>query len=174
MALPLELSTLANIAEILGASTIVGGALFASFQIREFRAQRREAVAVELMRSFSAPDLADAFNRIRELPDAITADELRARGPEIERAAIMITTSFETSGILVFRRMTSLEMVRELSGGITVVMWRKLCVWMETVRIENRQPSWGEWFQWLAEQLLRDEGASEENPAHLLHQNWRP
>ena len=97
-----DLSTLANLAEILGASTIIGGALFATFQIREFRAQRREAVAVELMRSFSAPDLAHAFNLIRELPDGITADDLRA-GARVRTRGDHDHDQLRDERILVFR-----------------------------------------------------------------------
>ena len=169
-----QLSTLANIAEILGATTIVGGALFAIFQIREFRAQRRDAVAVELMRSFSAPDLASAFNLVRGLPDGVSAAELRAKGPEVERAAIMICTTFEAIGVLVFRGVTTFRMVQELNGGIAFVMWRKLGRWTHELREENQQPSWGEWFQWLAEQLGREIEDAESNPAHLRHADWRP
>ena len=53
----IDLATLANIAEILGGLTIVAGAVFAVVQIREFRAQRREVVAVEMIRSFHDPDV---------------------------------------------------------------------------------------------------------------------
>ena len=87
-----DLATLANIAEILGALTIVGGVVFAVLQIREFRAQRSEAIAVELLRSFHDPDLAHAVNLIRNLPDGISAEDLRSKGMEYERAAVMISS----------------------------------------------------------------------------------
>ena len=115
-----DLATLANIAEILGALTIVGGVVFAVVQIREFRVQRREAVAVELIRSFHDPQLAHAVNLIRELPDGVSAEELRSKGPKYERAAIMISTTYETIAFLVFRQMTSFSMVRELTGLTTM------------------------------------------------------
>jgi hypothetical protein len=169
-----DLATLANIAEILGALTIVGGVIFAVVQIREFRAQRREAVAVQLLRSFHDPQLAQAVNLIRGVPDAVSADELRAKGPEYERAAVMISTTYETIAFLVFRKMTSFSMVRELTGGLAVVMWRKLARWTDTVRQEQAQPSWAEWFQWLAEQLVRDGDEKEAQPAYQKFADWRP
>ena len=169
-----DLATLANIAEILGALTIVGGVVFAVVQIREFRTQRREAVAVELIRSFHDPQLAHAVNLILELADGVSAEELRSKGPEYERAAIMVSTTYETIAFLVFRQMTSFSMVRELTGGLAVVMWRKLSRWMDTVRQEQAQPSWAEWFQWLAEQLERDSEQKEANPAYEKFADWRP
>ncbi len=169
-----DLAALANIAEILGTLTIVGGALFALFQIREFRAQRRQAAAVELTRSFQGPELAHAVNLIQELPEGVTAAELRAKGPEYEQAAVMVTTTYETIALLVFHELASFSMVRELTGGLGVVMWRKLSNWTNTVREEQSQPSWGEWFQWLGEQLARENAQKEAHPAYKRFAKWRP
>ena len=169
-----DLATLANLAEILGAFTIVVGVVFAVVQIREYRTQRREAVAVELIRSFHDPQLAHSVNLIRELPDGVSAEELRSRGPEYEKAAVMVSTTYETIAFLVFREMTSFSMVRELTGGLAVVMWRKLARWTDAVRQAQAQPSWAEWFQWLAEQLTREGEQKESNPAYVRFAEWRP
>lgn len=99
---------------------------------------------------------------------------MRARGPEYEPAAIMISTTFETIAYLVYRRMTSFEMVQDLVGGIALVMWRKLERWMEDLREEQAQPSWAEWFQWLTEQLRKVSDAKESSPAYSAHADWRP
>lgn len=169
-----DLGTLANLAEILGASTIVGGVIFAILQIREFRTQRQEAVVVELLRSFNDPQLAHAVNLVRQLPDGVSAEGLRAKGPEYERAAVMISTTYETIALLVFRKMASFSMVQELTGGLAVVVWRKLANWMETVRQEQAQPSWAEWFQWLVEQLIREGEKSDRRPAYERFSEWSP
>jgi hypothetical protein len=169
-----DLTTLANIAEILGTLTIIGGAVFGLIQIREHRAHRREAVTVELIRSFHDPALAAAVNLIRELPDGISAQELRSKGPEYETAAVLVSTTYETMAYLVFRRMTSYAIVRELTGGLAALMWRKLARWMETVRQEQAQPSWAEWFQWLADQLAHDSEQKEAHPAYVRFAERRP
>jgi hypothetical protein len=169
-----DLTTLANIAEIAGGLAILSGGVFAVVQLREFREQRRQAVAVELVRSFSESAHATAINLIRELPDGAPAELLRSKGREYERAATMLAVTYETVGLLVFREMASFSMVRELTGGITVVMWRKLGPWIETVRKEQGHRSFGEWFQWLAEQLARENSDKEAHPAHERYADWRP
>jgi len=169
-----DLATLANIAEILGTVTILGGALFAVVQIREFREQRRQVVTVELVRSFHDPDFARAVNLIRQLPDGVSADELRSKGSEFEQAAIMIATRYETMALLVFREMTSFAMVHELTGGLAIVMWRKLSMYMESIREEMGEPKFAEWFQWLGELLIRESEKSEPEPAYQMYANWRP
>jgi len=46
-----DLSTMANMAEILGVIIVVGGLIFAMLQMRQIRQQRRELAAIELFRS---------------------------------------------------------------------------------------------------------------------------
>ena len=169
-----DLASIANIAEIVGGLAIVTGGAFALVQLREFREQRRQAAAVELVRSFSEPTHANAVNLIQELPDGASAELLRSKGREYERAATMIGITYETIGLMVFREMASFAMVQELTGGLTVVMWRKLEHWVKAVREEQGHRSFAEWFQWLAEQLAREGSAKEAHPAYERYAGWRP
>ncbi|MGI9294120.1 MAG: hypothetical protein ACR2PS_09080 [Pseudomonadales bacterium] len=75
-------------------------------------------------------------------------------------------------GLLVFKRIASLELVLDLAGGIISVMSRKLGQWQEDLRVEQNQPSWGEWFEWLGDQAIRHKTSS--NPAHIQHRDWQP
>jgi hypothetical protein len=168
----MDLQTLANISEIAGTVTIVGGTIFGLAQLSEFRKQRRDMIAAELTRSFMSAELSRAISIIRRLPDAVSAEELRQAGPETEQAAVLISTTFETMGLLVFERIAPFKLVQDLAGGIVVVMWRKLGPWLNTVRIEQSQPSWAEWFQWLAEQFEREKIS--QAPAYKKHRSWAP
>ena len=57
----MDLATYANIAEIFGAVTIVGGAIYAAVQFTESRGRRRDQVSVELFRAFSDSELGRAI-----------------------------------------------------------------------------------------------------------------
>jgi hypothetical protein len=46
----ISLSTLANLAEIIGAGSIITGLIFGWFQVRNFRLRQRNAVAINLGR----------------------------------------------------------------------------------------------------------------------------
>ena len=74
-----SLATLANLAEILGAIVVIGGVVFAVIQIRQFRRQRLEVAAIELVRSFQSPEFTRAFTLVLELPVGLSAAELRQR-----------------------------------------------------------------------------------------------
>jgi len=165
-----NLETISNISNIVGTATIVGGTIFGLIQLAEIKKQRRDAVASDLMRTFMDPEFANALTIIRSLPDGVSAEELRNAGPEAEKAAVLICTTFETMGLLVFRRIAPFALVVELAGGIAVVMWHKLGPWLTQIRLEQSQPSWAEWFQWLARrcELHKNNGA----PAYIKHDNW--
>lgn len=168
----MDLETLASISQIASAATIVAGTVFGLLQISEYRKQRRDSVAAELMRAFMTPELACAVALLRTLPDGVSAEELRRRGPEMEQAAVLVNMTFETMGLLVFERIAPFNLVLELTGGMIVVMWRKLGPWMLQVRKEQAQPSWAEWFEWLAMQCERRKTL--EAPAYSKHADWTP
>ena len=168
----MDLETVSSFSQIAGALTIVGGTIFGLIQLSELKKQRRDLIAGELMRTFMDADLASALTTIKSLPDGVSAEELRQAGPEAERAAVLVCTRFETMGLLVFEHIAPFALVVELAGGIIVVMWRKVGPWLEHIRAEQSQPSWAEWFQWLAQQC--EAAKLETVPAHRRKVNWTP
>jgi len=168
----LTISVLADFADIIGASTIVTGLAFGWYQIRQYRMQQRDAIAMSLTQTFYNRDLAQAIALLQPLPDGIRLDELRARGDTYFEAAVTVTTSFETMGLLVFKGIAPLDLVLDLAGGIVSTMSRKLGAWQEDMRSAQDQPSWGEWFTWLGDQAQRVK--HEVEPAHVRYRDWKP
>jgi hypothetical protein len=168
----MDLQDIGNIAQAVGAATVVGGTIFGLVQFFEYKQQRQEAVAAEVMRTFIGAEFAHALTILRGMPDAVSAERLREGGLEAEYAAVVVCMTFETLGVLVYKRIAPFPLVVDLSGGIVVVMWRKLGPWLVQIREEQKQPSWAEWFEWLAMQCERhkDEGA----PAYVKHVDWMP
>lgn len=168
----MTLETFGTIAQIVEAATVLGGTVFALVQLSELKLQRRDTVAAELMRAFLDAEFANAMSIIQHEPDTALVGSLQDIKPEVMRAAVQIGTTFETMGLLVFRRIAPFDLVLELAGGIAVVMWLKLCPLVRQMREEQSQPSFAEWFQWLAEQCQKhkDEGA----PAYQKHTGWAP
>lgn len=167
-----SLATWGNIADIIGAGSIVTGLIVGWIQIRHLRRQQRDAVAINLAQTFYSRDLARSIAILQPLPDGISLAELRELGEEYEQAAITVCTSFETMGLLVYKRIAPVDLVLDLAGGIVSVMCKKLRRWQEDLREEQQQPSWGEWFEWLGDLALKRKAASE--PAHIKHRNWKP
>jgi len=165
----LSLSTWASIAEIIGAGSIITGLILGVFQVRHFRVQQRNAVAVNLAQTFYSQDLAQAIGLLQNVPDDISLADLRAKGREYEQAAITVCTSFETMGLLVHEGIAPMQLVLDLAGGIVATMRRKLSRWLDDLREEQQQPSWGEWFEWLGDQAAAVKHAGD--PAHVRLRN---
>lgn len=168
-----DISTLANIAEIIGVLIVVGGLLFAMIQTRQFRQQRREMAAIELFRFFGSPRFAEAYRTILLMPDDMSAADIRSERPGLEKSAMLISTTMESIGVMTFQRIVPFVVVNNLVGSSAVILWRKLEHWVSTLRTETGEPYAFEWFQWLAERL--DENHLDDpRPAYEAHRNWVP
>lgn len=169
-----DLETLANLAEVFGALTIIGGLLFAVIQVRQYRQQLRETATLELMNRFQTPEFAQAFRTLRSLPDDVPSSKLNADNPETEAAAMFVCSVYETVGVLVFRRILPFQVVEDLTGGAIALCWRKLRTWIQEIRVETSNDQVFEWFQWLAERCAEQQQIESKSlPAYRAHQNWR-
>lgn len=165
-----SLTTYAAIAELFGGLAIIGGAIFGVIQLGEFRRTRRYQAAAELCRGFTEPDLARAVILLTSLPDGISRADLKARGPEYEAAAQIVGMTFETMGLLVHKDIASFSIVQELAGGLLLMMWRKIGTWVRETRIEQRNPRFGEWVEWLADRVEARESSIQ--PAFEAYADW--
>ena len=167
-----NLQLVVDISQVVASITVIGGTFFGLAQLKEFRKQRQDTVAGDLMRSFMSAELTNAITIALNFSDGVKAEELRSKGPDAERAAVLIETTFETMGLLVFERIAPFSLVLSLAGGTIVLMWRKLGPWVAELREAQSNPSDGEWFQWLAEQC--EHRKKSQTPAYIQHRGWLP
>ncbi len=167
----MDLNTLANVAEVIGAAIVLGSVVFAVLQLANFRRQRYDMAALELARSFQTPEFAHALRLVLSLPDGVTAERMR-EDPQYEDAAMLVSLTFESVGIMVHRRITSLDMVWELMGVVVLAAWKKMSVWASQQRMEQGGEKFDEWIQWLCDQLTRHQQGVD--PAYLKYRDWRP
>jgi len=155
------------------AIVILVTAIVGVVQLRQLREQRRDAAAIELMRSLQDTTFSHAFRLILALPEGISAAELSAGGPELEEAAQILAFRFETFGLLVYRGTISFETMEELAGGATISIWNRLKDTARQTREAKGWPMYCEWFQWIAEQFEK-RGRLQQVPAHLRLRDWNP
>ena len=167
----MDLSTVANFAEVFGALVVIGSVAFAFVQLAHFRRQRADMAAIELAHSFQTPEFTRAIRLVLTFPDGITAEEIR-RDPEKEEAAMLVSLTLESVGIMVHRRVVALDVVWELMGGMVLASWKKMEAWAQRQREEQGGEKFDEWIQWLCEQLERH--AVDNQPAFQKHRDWRP
>ncbi len=160
-------------AEIFSAIVVIGGIIFAVIQMRQTRQQRRELAAIELFRSFGSPAFADAYRNVLHYPDGVDAKQLKQEYPDGEQFAMMICTTLESVGVMMYQRIVPSAVVNNLIGSSTIILWRKLETWVQDLRIELDNPFAFEWFQWLA-MTLSDLQNDSDRPAYEAHTEWQP
>jgi hypothetical protein len=162
-----------NLANAVNAVAVTAGVVFAAAQIRDYRRQRRRDAMLELVRSFQSPAFTRALRRMNALPDAASRATIRAElGPDGEDDIFLLGLTWESLGVLLYRRELTFDVMDDFFSGAIIISWRKLSVFVdEDRRFMQRETVW-EWFQWLAEQMLARELATPPAPAHLAHKNW--
>ncbi len=168
-----DLSTLANMAEILGVIIVVGGLFFAVLQMRQIRQQRRELAVIELFRFFGNPRFSKAYQLLLHLPDGMSAEDFRTNQANLADAAMLVSSTMENIGVMTFQRIVPFVIVNNLLGSSVVILWRKLQNWAVALRVELGDEAAFEWFQWLAERL-EDYQPRDPHPAYEVHKEWMP
>ena len=167
----MDLSTIAN---LINAIAVTAGVIFAAAQIRQYRHRRQRDAMLELVRSFQSPAFTAALRRVLSLPDGADAVKIReVLGPDGEDAVYLVSLTWESLGVLVFRREVTLDLVDDFFSGPLVISWQKLKVYSEEWRRTLNRENGNEWFHWLAERMLEREKTSPPIPAYVAHRHWR-
>jgi hypothetical protein len=166
-----SISTLAN---LINAIAVTAGVIFAAVQIRQYRQRRQRDAMLELVRSFQSPAFTAAYRRVLSLPDGADAAKIReVLGPDGEDAVYLVSLTWESLGVLVYRRQVTLDLVDDFFSGPLVISWRKLKVYSEEWRRTLNRETGNEWFHWLAERMLEREKTSPPVAAYVAHRDWR-
>lgn len=167
-----DLATWANVAEIVGGATVVGGVILALFQLHRYRTERRREALLTLMRAFQTYEWVRAGRVIGDLPDGVSYEEMQERPEEDRNAVWFHMATWESLGVMVNRGEVPLDLVEDFYSGMIQVSWRKLERYVEESREALDRETYFEWFQWLAERIEEREAATPPEPAHVAHADW--
>src|SRR5437763_821350 len=167
----MDISTIAN---LINAIAVTAGVIFAAAQIRQYRQRRERDAMLELVRSFQSPAFTAALRRVLSLPDGADSAKIReVLGPDGEDAVYLVSLTWESLGVLVYRREVTLDLVDDFFSGPLVISWQKLKVYSEEWRRTLNRETGNEWFHWLAERMLEREKTSPPIPAYVAQCHWQ-
>jgi hypothetical protein len=167
----MDISTIAN---LINAIAVTAGVIFAAAQIRQYRQRRQRDAMLELVRSFQSPAFTAALRRVLSLPDGADSAKIReVLGPDGEDAVYLVSLTWESLGVLVYRRQVTLDLVDDFFSGPLLISWQKLKVYSEEWRRTLNRETGNEWFHWLAERMLEREKTVPPIPAYVAHRHWR-
>ena len=169
----MDLQLLANIAEIVGTLLVISGVFFGLVEIRHYRQQRQETAAMEIMRTFQSRNFTAALRLIMDYEQECLKCREKKIPQELQDAAMLVSTTLEAVGLMVYQRLVPFQTVQLLMGGTAQASWRVLQPHTEWLREKLGRPSVHEWFQWLAERMMEREQRSEPVPAYVAHRGWK-
>ena len=170
----MPLAQLANIAEIFGALLVVIGVFFALVEIRHLRQQRQETAAMEIMRAFQSPEFTRALRLVMDFERECSACRDESISQELQDAAMLVSTTLESIGLMVYQRIVPFSLVQQLMGGTIQASWRVLMPHTELLREKLCRPSIHEWFQWLSERMSEYPEYRDEEGAYSKYVHWKP
>lgn len=162
-----------TIFDILSKAAIIAGGLFAAIQLFQIRKQRSRESALQLLNSVQTPEFIEAMNIVYQLPTGLMKKSIEEKlGTEISKVMVM-HMQLESIGLLVFKKEIKLKLVTEFMRGPTLLFSNKMKDYYLEVRKINNDPNYGEWVQWLAEQIERKELKKSTKPAYIVYKNWK-
>jgi len=165
----MEISTVLSVVQT---AAIVAGGIFAGVQLRSLNKQRERESALQLLHSFQTREFTTGLIVVFSCSEGLSKGELEELiGDKIVEVNVLLET-FESLGILVFRREISLDLVDDFFSGPIVLAWKKLRNYVIGVRQQNNRETYEEWFQWLAEQFEKRESTAAPIPAHIAYRDW--
>jgi hypothetical protein len=169
-----NIELLANIAEIFGALLVISGVFFGLIEIRHYRQQRQEKASMEIMRAFQNNDFTCALRLVMDYEEECLRCEEENLPKDLQDAAMLVSTTLEAVGLMVFQRIVPFRLVQLLMGGVIQASWRVLRPHTEWLRDKLDRPSIHEWFQWLAERLDEYPEFQDETGAYAKYLDWKP
>ncbi|MCK4801580.1 MAG: DUF4760 domain-containing protein [Anaerolineales bacterium] len=168
----MNLQTFSVIVDIIGSLAVFAAIIFGLIQIKHFHRQRRDLAAIELVRSVQDSEFTKAYRLIHSLPEKVSASEFSAKGTEYVDAAHTLGMKYETIGLLVFRGVVPISAAEELVGGIAITLWKRLGPWVDSIRKEQSQELFLEWFQWFVNRL-EERNRDLQEPAYKRYYDWQ-
>ena len=167
------LETLALLGEFLGGTAVIVGVLFAVIQIRDRNQERQREVALELVHSFQTVQFAEALHILSQLPLGLDKKTIEEQLAGDFRLIYALMATWESIGILVFRREIRLGLVDDFFSGSILMSWERLKGFVAEDREQGGRDTYWEWFQWLSERMTERESAKPPVPAHIEHRGWK-
>ena len=162
---------LTQLAPILSFITVIIAIIFGVIQLKQFKTQRKDIAAVEIMRTMQDTQFTDSLHLINQSEQLDSVKEVHDQNPNLEKAIFAITTKFETLGFLVYKRVIPIDFVEQLVGGVCLALWQKLNLFVLDYRKVNDQKLFLEWFEWLS-YILKKRERDKAKPALEKFKNW--
>ena len=160
--------------DLVQTAAIVTGIVFGLRELGELQKSRELDTTLKLVDVIQNEATGVGVRRLFTLPANLPEEEFqRQLGDDLDNVMLLAAT-FESLGIMVYRREASLDLVDEMFGGVVGTAWDRVKPFISSERQRIGNPQMFEWFQWLAERLQEHRAKPGTAPAYVQHRDWKP
>lgn len=162
------------IVQIISTTAVILGILFGVLNLLNFQKMRKREAAILMLNSFQTNDFVRGLLLVFDMKDGVTKSEIDQLPKEDFLALYILLGTWERLGILVHSREIPLSLVDDAYSGPILISWQKLSNFVQEFRQLVQRDTGFEWFQWLAEQMQKQEQTSSAIPAYINFKCWKP
>jgi len=150
-----------SISAIVAAAGVLVGVALTVLQIRQQTKIRQMDLVMRLFSTFASDEFQEEYIKFLDLKINDYDEFVKTYGL---RGMFKVFSFFESVGILLNRKIISIDLVQQLFRQSIPIIWEKGKPIQIGMRRKYNQPSWGQWFEYLyneikkREQQLQQEG----------------
>jgi hypothetical protein len=162
-----------TIIDLLAKSSIIAAGIYGAIQLLQIKKQRARDSALQMLNSVQTPEFIEAMNIIYDLPKGLSKQEIEDYLGDKLTIVLIMFIKLESLGLLVFKREIKLSIVADFMRGPILLYWHSMKNYFLEKRAMNNDENFGEWIQWIAEQIEKSELKKMTKPAYIKHKNWK-
>jgi hypothetical protein len=148
----MDLTLALNIATTIA---VVGGVIFAAWQIRAANRARATQVSLHLVEMLYSRDLMEGLGALNDLPEGLSWPQLQTQLGERWIAVFTLINTLDGLGILVFRKEVALDVADDFFHHAVAIVWQKTRAAIIDRRQQPGRETGFRFLEWLAESQAR-------------------
>jgi xanthosine utilization system XapX-like protein len=143
-----------EISAIVTAAGVLVGVVYYILEIRHQTKIRQMDLVMRLFSTFASEEFQEEYIRFLDLEIKDYDDFVKTYGL---KGMFRVYPFFEAVGILLNRKIISIDLVQQLFRESVPIIWEKGKLIQEGMRKKYNQPAWGEWFEYLYNEMKKRE-----------------
>jgi hypothetical protein len=143
-----------TISIVIASAGVLAGVVYYILEIRHQAKIRQMDLLMRLFSTFDSNEFQEEYIKFLDLKITDYDEYVKTYGL---KGLFKIFPFFEALGIVLNRGMVSLDLVEQMYSQSIQIMWEKSKPIQDGLRKKYNQPKWGEWFEYLYNEIKKRE-----------------
>jgi hypothetical protein len=139
---------------VIASAGVLAGVIYYTLELRHQAKIRQMDLLMRLFSTFNSNGFQEEYIKLLDLKITDYDDYVKTYGL---KGLFKIFPFFEAVGIMLNRKMVSLDLVEQMYSQSIQITWEKSKPIQEGLRKKYNQPKWGEWFEYLYVEVKKRE-----------------